>query len=556
MRQRFRNVRPRGLGTTGLKSTGPGALPTESWSPRRAGRPPTMEPGGSESLGGVAGPRRGFDGARREFIACPPRRLNFKRFIQVVTLLLCSSWSFAVESVPGAPLNQHDIIPILLRHCSACHGAPQQEAGLDVRSKRSMLRGGRSGSAFVPGKAEASLMVRRIRSGECPPSKRLVEANVKPVPAGALAKLMEWIDAGAIEVPAEPDLAGTERDPLVRGRDREFWAFQPPKRVSPPVLRAPELIRNPIDAFVLSRLEVKGLAFAAEASKLVLLRRVTFDLTSRVLVNRIWRHHFGQGLVRSVGNFGRSGSAPSHPELLDWLSGEFVRGGWSIKSLHRVMLTSRTYRQSSAASEKQLQADPDGGLLSRMPLRRLEAEALWDSLLLIAARLEETRFGPPVATRARADGVVLPGPTGRGWRRSIYGQQLRKDLPTVLELFDLPAMNPNCLERSESIVAPQALQLLNDPVMAELAGGFAQRVRSEVGSDPRQQVERAFWIALGRAPSHAEWIAGATVLTQLTAAWEDSRATRSAGLSPVVETRALTTLCHSLMNSAEFLYVD
>src|SRR5262249_5155367 len=153
-------------------------------------------------------------------------------------------------------------------------------------------------------------------------------------------------------------------------------------------------------------------------------------LTARVAVNRIWKHHFGTGLVKTLGNFGKSGTPPSHPELLDWLAREFVREGWSFKAMHRLLMTSAAYRQSSAATAEQEKADPDNQLCSRMPLVRLDAEETYDSLLWVAGRLELTPFGPADAVQVRADGLVTPAETGRGWRRLVYVRQARKQLPT------------------------------------------------------------------------------------------------------------------------------
>lgn len=824
-----------------------------------------------------------------------------------------------------------------------------------------MLRGGKSGAALVSGKPGESGIVRRVKAGECPPSKRLVEASVKPVGPSELTKIVEWIAAGAPEVAAEPDFAGTPQDPLVKDKDREFWSFRPMKPISLPSVKRLDPVRNAIDSFILSKLEARGLSFAPEAPKNELLRRVCFDLTglpptpdetqafltdtdprsyeklvdrllasprygerwgrywldvagysdvegrreqhlprtfayryrdyiiesinadkpydrflleqiagdeladcenapaitrelydnlvataflrmgpdptwanitgfvpdrlevvadamdvfgsgvlgltlkcarchdhkfdpipqrdyyrlidlfkgaydeydwlkpdyrafggavntgklgersvpfvlpeerkawrehnesiqrqidaktaalrdeeirvkekyraaklaefpealrkeietvlatppasrtpaqiqlaeqhekkltpdqnelkkfdlefkrsadelaslankklpepriaalwdrgepsptyiyrrgehersgtlvkagvpavltdgrtpfevhppwpgarktgrrlalarwltnpqhpltSRVIVNRIWQHHFGQGLVKSAGNFGKTGAPPAHPELLDWLAQEFVRQGWRMKSLHRLIVSSRAYRQSSIILPKQLAVDPENVLLSRMPLRRLEAEAVWDSLVFVAGCLVETRFGPAVPVQTRADGVVVPGKTGGGWRRSIYGQQLRKDIPTVMEVFDLPVMNPNCLERSESIVASQSLHLLNDRVVRELAGRFAERVAREAGPDVAHQIERAYLIALSRTPGAAEEAASLELIRKISEL-QVGQGNRSAGTSAPAEGQVslennlpLTTLCHALMNSAEFLHVD
>jgi hypothetical protein len=269
------------------------------------------------------------------------------------------------------------------------------------------------------------------------------------------------------------------------------------------------------------------------------------------MVNRIWKDHFGHGLVRSLGNFGKMGDKPTHPELLDWLAREFVRQGWSIKSMHRLMMKSNTYRQASTVTPRHEQFDPGNRLLSRMPLRRMEAEELRDSLLWVAGQLDDTRFGPAEAVKARPDGLVLSGK-----RRSIYVQQLRKQPPSLLESFDMPAMNPNCLQRSESLVAPQALHLLNDTAVREMAAQFADRVLQVAGDEPTRQVQRVYWIALSRPPSAEEQQACVQMLTRLTEQWMKNLATAGKPSETEARRKALTTLCHTVMNSAVFLYID
>ena len=170
------------------------------------------------------------------------------------------------------------------------------------------------------------------------------------------------------------------------------------------------------------------------------------------------------------------GDRPTHPEMLDWLACEFIQKGFSVKSLHRLVVTSHTYRQRSAVTLQQVQLDPDNRLLSRMPMRRMEAESLRDTLLLIAGQLNDTEFGPAEAVKVRDDGLVLSGN-----RRSIYVQQLRRQAVSLLEIFDLPSMNPNCLQRPESLVAPQALHLMNDAVIRGLASQFADRAILSAG---------------------------------------------------------------------------
>jgi hypothetical protein len=278
-------------------------------------------------------------------------------------------------------------------------------------------------------------------------------------------------------------------------------------------------------------------------------------LTARVLVNRVWKHHFGVGIVTTLGNFGRTGAAPIHPELLDWLAIEFVRSGWSIKDLHRVLVNSATYRQSSLVTAELAAADPDNRWLSRMPLRRLEAEVLRDSLLLVAGQLDDNAFGPPVEVDVREDGLVTAQSSNRGSRRSIYVLHRRTKMPTILENFDSPQMGPHCLERGESIVAPQALHLLNNAAVKELAGRFADRVQREAEADHEAQIVRIHQIAFAAAPAEDELRMARQSLNRLTQQWLEAL-----GQGPEAQheaaRRALRNYCHAVMNSAGFVYVD
>jgi hypothetical protein len=278
-------------------------------------------------------------------------------------------------------------------------------------------------------------------------------------------------------------------------------------------------------------------------------------LTGRVAVNRIWKHHFGAGLVKTLGNFGKAGTPPTHPELLDWLAREFVRQGWSIKAMHRLMMTSSTYRQSSALTPDREKIDPHNALLSRMPLVRLDAESLYDSLLLVAGLLDERRYGPADTVEVRPDGLVTPTRTKRGWRRLIYVRQARKQIPTHLENFDYPQMNPNCLERRDSTVAPQALHLMNNGTIHQMAEAFARRVSREAGNDPAQRVDKVYWIALGRTPSAEEKEVGVLALRKLADTWAKDAAPGKPDRDDACR-KALTTFCHAIVNSAGFLYVD
>ena len=178
-----------------------------------------------------------------------------------------------------AALTQHDVIPIMLRHCTACHGRHKQEANLDLRTPAAMLRGGKSGPAVVPGKPAESRVVQRVAAGQMPPPTRLVEACVKPVEKAELDTLTKWITAGAPVVDVKPDVATTTPDTLVTDKDRDFWAFRPPQAVKAPAVRDTSRVRNPIDAFILAKLEAKGLTFAPEADRATLMRRAYYDLT-------------------------------------------------------------------------------------------------------------------------------------------------------------------------------------------------------------------------------------------------------------------------------------
>ena len=223
-----------------------------------------------------------------------------------------------------------------------------------------------------------------------------------------------------------------------------------------------------------------------------------------MFVNRIWKHHFGHGLVRTLDNFGKAGMRPSHPQLLDWLAVEFMRRDWSIKKMHRLMMLSRTYQQSSQLDESLLRQDIANDLFSRMPMRRMEGEVLRDSLLSLSGRLNERPYGPADNVNARGDGLVVSMGQQNTWRRTIYVLSRRTTPLTILDNFDVPQMNPNCIDRGASIVAPQALHLLNNHRVHELSQFFAERIRREAGANPIEQVKRIYWLAVGRAPNANE----------------------------------------------------
>lgn len=281
-------------------------------------------------------------------------------------------------------------------------------------------------------------------------------------------------------------------------------------------------------------------------------------LTARVWVNQMWLRHFGRGIVASPSNFGRSGVAPSHPELLDWLATEFVRTGWSIKSMHRVMMTSSAYRQASVSSGESLAADPENILVSRMPLRRLDSDALYDSVLRASGRLNPRRFGPPEQIETRPDKEVVPKGAPEGYRRSVYVLHKRQSPVTMFDVFDQPAMTPNCIERRQSTVSTQALQMMNGTIVWEHAKYMAGRIIDEIGDDSSEQVEQAFLRALGRSPRPPEKQELVASYAEFARLWPE-RIARDNPQSPqahLAKWMSLTTVCHTLLNSAEFAYVD
>jgi hypothetical protein len=859
-------------------------------------------------------------------------------------------WAASGHRSPAVTrLNESDVIPILLRHCSTCHNHRRREGKLDLSTRASMLQGGKSGPALVPGKPSTSLMLQKILARQMPPLG-VFDSGVTRPPDSDIEKLEEWIAQGAPEGPHQPDVAGRRPDPLVSDQDRQFWAFQAPRPVAVPSVGHRDRVRNAIDAFILQRLEAKGLTLSPEADRLTLIRRAYFDLTglpptpeevrdfvadrdpqayerlidrllasprfgerwgrywldlagyadtesrdaereyawlyrdyvirafdtdkpydrflleqiagdeladvvsapvvtqdlmddlvatgflrmtpdstsqaesgliqdrinvisdeiqvfsstvlgltiqcaqchdhklepipqrdyyrlravfkgafdeydwmvpdngskvkparllpyvappldsvarlrqekikhetntklsaqihalqaaltamarpleqqiieenlarqprelrdelrlmlatpqtkrnarlkylaekyefyvnidpfdrdnllkdtfpeyrkaaeeterkilslqsrliptpsvralwdrgapsltyiykrgdfqnagrlvgpgipsvltdgktpfvvtppwpgaqktgarlalarwligpknpltARVWVNRLWQHHFGAGLVSTVENLGKSGARPTHPELLDWLALELVKRGWSSKAIHRLLMTSAAYRQSSRVAPEVEKADPGNVLLSRMPLLRLDAESLRDSILFVAGRLDETCYGPPVQLFVRHDGQVMTPDPSATQRRSIYLQQRRATVHSMLELFDYPQMGPNCSQRPSTAVAPQALFLLNNSLIRSLADALARRVRSEAGDRLADQIDRLYWLALSRAPTAEE---KSIIRSELEPASKTGSSER--------KRRLTARLCHVLINSSAFIYVE
>ncbi len=269
-------------------------------------------------------------------------------------------------------------------------------------------------------------------------------------------------------------------------------------------------------------------------------------LTARVLVNRLWQHHFGRGLVPTPDDFGKMGQPPSHPELLDWLAGEFVRSGWSIKAMHRLMLESATYQQtsrlSSAVAEER---DPQNLLLHRMSVQRLEAEPVRDALLALSGRLDERMYGPSVWPHLTPfmEGRGRPGHSGPldgDGRRSLYISVRRNFLTPMFLAFDFPTPFTTMGKRSSSNVPAQALTLMNNPLVLQQTSLWADRILSETG-DPDQRIRRLYQSAFGREPTESD-IAAAKEFLGAEASTSDADAWRD--------------LAHVLVNVKEFVFIE
>ncbi len=282
-------------------------------------------------------------------------------------------------------------------------------------------------------------------------------------------------------------------------------------------------------------------------------------LTARVWVNRVWHHLFGAGLVRTVDNFGFTGEAPSHPELLDYLASEFMKNGWSTKQLIRRIVLSRTWQQSSVNPRVAADRDPENRLLSRANRRRLEAEVIRDSMLLASGQLDRTRGGPslpvdvpgnlnPGGTGNMSDGIRLPD--SMKFRRTIYLPQKRKgpfDALDFLGAFDLPDPNQETGRRNTTTVPTQALYLLNSPFVQQCAKAVADRVLQQ-SSSPRERVIHAYRGILGRQPTDSEANDALAFVGELQSTAANGSAT------PIDESLAWTRLSQSLLISNEFLF--
>jgi hypothetical protein len=271
-------------------------------------------------------------------------------------------------------------------------------------------------------------------------------------------------------------------------------------------------------------------------------------LLARVTANRIWQHHFGTGLVATPENLGYSGSPPSHPALLDYLAQSLVDGGWSLKSLHRQILNSAAYRQSSASVAREAAIDPDNRLLWRFPMRRLDAESLRDSMLAVSGELDDRMGGRYIPAKAEGGGDVRIDESSEGaHRRSVYLQQRRTAVISMLQVFDAPSIVTNCTRRNATTIPLQSLSLLNSEFVLARARALSQRLVTEAGVNMDDRMNYAFRLTVGRMPTAEELDVAEKFLNE--------QPIRYVGRTDAVE-RSWTDFCQALLASNAFLYIE
>ncbi|GMV93742.1 MAG: hypothetical protein AMXMBFR82_35200 [Candidatus Hydrogenedentota bacterium] len=284
-------------------------------------------------------------------------------------------------------------------------------------------------------------------------------------------------------------------------------------------------------------------------------------LTARVIVNRLWHHHFGHGIVRTPNDFGMQGDRPSHPELLDWLASELIRRDWNLKAIHRCIVLSSTYRQSNAYDAAKAAIDPDNRLLWHRRPVRLEAEAVRDAMLAVSDCINREMYGPGVFPYVHPDAIAT-GSTGKWpvdvvdgpetWRRSVYIFIRRSARFPMMEAFDMPDTTSSCGRRIPTTTPTQSLALLNSRFVNEQAGHLAARLIDEAPENANECIRTAFHLTLGRSPKDSELARCASFLEEQTNRYRE----REPESDPGPERRALIDLCQTLLSLNEFVYVN
>ena len=291
-------------------------------------------------------------------------------------------------------------------------------------------------------------------------------------------------------------------------------------------------------------------AFPTSGRRLAYARWLTsgrHPLLARVLVNRFWLHHFGKTFVATPDEFGKLGSLPTHLELLDWLADEFMAKGWSLKHLHRLIMTSSVYRQQSSRSALAREVDGANDMYSHFPVRRLEAEVIRDAVLAVSGRLDPAQFGPAVAVSADDAGqIIVPG---ERQRRSVYLQVRRTQPIALLKSFDAPVMEVNCGKRESSTVATQSLMLMNSDFILDSSEALAERLSSDPSKTIAERLAQGWHLAYGRMPSPDD-------LAMTETFFREQRELLEARQHESPGKQAMTNFAQALLSSNEFLYVE
>jgi hypothetical protein len=259
-------------------------------------------------------------------------------------------------------------------------------------------------------------------------------------------------------------------------------------------------------------------------------------LLARVIVNRLWQHHMGRGLVGTPSDFGYQGEKPTHPELLDWLASELIANGWHLKPIHKLIMRSAVYRQGSQFDKERARLDVDNRLHWRRAPQRLEAEIIRDALLSVGGTLDPNLFGP---------GTLDPNMK----RRSIYFFVKRSKLVPTMVLFDGPDSLQGAEQRTTTTIAPQALLLMNNAIVRSCAEGLTRRIHPAADGKLEDAVRSGYAIALGRAPTGQELDESLAFVKEQMASYQTER-------KPEARRLALTDFCQVLMELNEFIYVD
>jgi hypothetical protein len=375
--------------------------------------------------------------------------------------------------------------------------------------------------------------------------------NIKPhrVPGkdkDAEANLFAKLKSGGVTLAVRETLEPIRTHVLIRGS-----AASPGKEVSPrfvQVLCPSSTAAEP----ALPKLPAQTRSTGRRRALAEWIANPANPLTARVIANRLWHYHFGRGIVATPSDFGRTGTAPTHPELLDWLASELVAGEWRLKRMHKLILLSQTYQQSSRAqNQKSAGIDPGNTLLWRQNLRRLEAEAIRDNILVISGRLNLKMGGRGIFPTLSKEVLSTQSRPGLGWNTSPKEEQTRRSVyifvkrtlgVPLLETFDLASPDTPTAARTTTTIAPQALILLNSTFMEEQADACAGRLMKEAGDEPPANIERLFRLALSRGPTPHEMQVALDYLHRL----QTSQSHR----------RALAMLCKVVLNLNEMVYID